>query len=149
MGRILGDATNPRYELDNGTILELRPLTQLAFTRYMQEWKRANPEPLPPEYVMSNGETGQDTSNARYLAQHAVWQEAFTSSQIEFVFKYGVVNEPPSDFVPYLPIFEHDRKLNWLYSILPNSELEEGALTNAIMGIANATTEGVEQAEKN
>lgn len=144
---IAGDANNPQFITKSDITLHLRPLRALQLQRFMIEWQRKNPRPDAPKYLMSNGEWGYSADDVTYLYKIGDWEARFSSEQANFILNYGIVTLPPSEWVADVPIFEDNPKLNWLYAILEDEDL--GNLTQAILGIANATEQGVKDAEKN
>lgn len=143
----LGDVNNPEFELACGVVIQLRPIRSLVLQRYMVEWEKGNPQPLPLKYQMSNGEWADADFDPAYQSLKESWDRAFQDHQTSVVFKLGVASPVPADWQPEFDIFADNPKLNWLYSVIADEELE--ALSTAIVGLANATQAGVEDAQKN
>lgn len=155
MGQIHGTRhNNPQYETDSGVLLDLRPLGTLAINKKMRFWIRDHPRPEPPIVKLENNDPWPNVEDAYYKLAMGLWHEEYSDHYADQILTFGVMSEPPPDWVDILELNLSSPKLSWIYTILDGpandkGETEVSDLVHWIMGITDPTPEAVEHAQKN
>lgn len=139
-----GTVQQPQYETKSGVVLDLKPIKRLILERFRLEYLKANPAPEPIMITLSNGDVAYDIENPVYLQRKADHDATYNLELVDFIFKYGVLNQPPAEWVNAYGL--GDNKVIWLNEVLDDTDMD--GLTNAIFGLGSATEEGIEDEEK-
>lgn len=141
------NGTKKEYTTPQGTVLELRSITQWAMLNFQTAWERK--KPLPP---LVKTELGDDYNPAdeRYKRELAMWNADYLIAQSHFVVRIGVVNPVPKVFATeaktlYPEMTDDDLKVEWVYSLVGDPE-DMAKLTEAVMGTTMPTEEGIKEA---
>lgn len=141
-----GTKQDPRYTLQDGLELRLRPLKALLLDRWRIDYKKKFPPPQPPVIVLDNDDLWKNAKDPWYLELKADYDEQLNNALAEFLFSHGVRNDPPEDWEPFFDEDNLSLRYMWLSEILDADDIS--GLMNAIMGIDMPTPEGIEDAEK-
>lgn len=145
--RINGNRQQPTFTLSNGTVLALRPITQLIYYRWLNEFNRRYPEPKIPRITLENGDEDYDVENKGYLQMKAEYDLKANLAANDFILRVGVLTTPPPDWVSSFG-FNNEPKLDWLMEQVSDTD-ELGELIEAISSIDIPTKAATEEAEKN
>lgn len=142
-----GTVEKPQFITESGAVLTLRPIPNLVFARFEIEFEKKHPSPMPPKKVLANGEEWYDRNDDTFKEQRQAWSTVHQTAQMDFIWGFGVITEPPKGWTSSFGLNGSMPKLNWLAEILTDDETE--SLTTAIVSINHPTEEAVEEAEKN
>lgn len=156
MGKILGTRYNkPQFQCENGTILDLKPISGLVYDRWQLEYNRKHPTPKPPRGKdLENGNPYYNKEDPDYVQAATLWNDNHQEAMFTFLFGKGVLSNPPDDWVNEFEIYEDNPKLAWLFTILEaDGETEDRneltQLMKAIIGLDMVTEGAVQEAQKN
>lgn len=141
-----GDFKNPSYEFEDGTTVRLRTIGAAHLMAYTNRYKDTHPAPVPPTYTMQNGEDTNDENDKRYQFLLNEWNERMGYDTLLFLIDKGVLDIPPSDYIPInddLPV-----KQDWILGYLYTADLMIN-FQEAVMGLSVPTEAGIADAEKN
>lgn len=149
MGQRLGTRyDNPRFALGNGVIFDLKPVSGLLVQRYQLEWEQSHPVPVPETVKLANGDPWKDVNAPDYQLAVDLWTRLRNDAVNAFTLKAGIQNRPPKGWVNEWDVAKDEPIVAWIYGqIVDTSDLED--LINAILGLTNATEDGIREAEKN
>lgn len=142
--QINGDANNPTFTTESGLVLRLRHVPLTTYRRWGILYEKRHPAPPPPVRILSNGDEYADHYDATYQALRDDWKTRKAEAETEFVIEAGVLTDVPKGWEhPFgLPV----SKVVWLEEILTTAEANN--LMHAILGLNQATSAGIEEAEK-
>lgn len=140
----------------NDMTFHLKEIPALYQTRFMSDYEKKNPKPVPPmravKYVGKVENLEPDTENEYYKQQKEDWDRSFALSYTDFMICMGVMDNPPADWQPAYSfeneLSEKERKVLWVGEFFPSQD-ELNELSEAIQSINTPTAKGLEVAEKN
>jgi hypothetical protein len=141
----IGDFKNPKYEFEDGTIVHLRTIRTGILVAYNATYKQQNPPPVPPTYIMQNGEEAAADFDPAYQHLLTEWTERMNYQFILFLIDKGVIDEAPVTFESFGLALTP--KQEWILSYLDETTLAD--FQNAVMGLSMPTEQGIADAEKN
>lgn len=140
---------------DSGVTLLLKPIEPVLLQRFIIEWGKKYPKPVPPliEINIAGKLISQpDAKDAYFIMQLEDWSARQNTDVLDFMLAYGVLDRPPDDWLPdeifysgHLP--EYQRKALWISGQIRTVK-DLTALQEAIEGL-NSVTEGGLEASKN
>lgn len=145
---------NFRLEDSNKT-LTLKPIPPLLLQRFVLEWRKTHPKPVPPPREMTIGDEVVAVPNSTdqyFVMLLEDWAEEKNAAEVDFFLAYGVVDSPPDDWEPDPLFYSGDRPPQWKRKALWLSEIlqtldDMNRLTEAIQSLNMITERGLEEAK--
>lgn len=136
------------YQTNEGTVLEFRPVSNWTINHLNMKWEKT--KPIPPKFKSENGIEDYYPTDARYVQDLRIWEQAKAAELNETMVRLGVLSEPPADFVAvyeaeFPDIEPKNIKVHWVYTLLG----DEDTMTeffNVLLGQTQITEAGLKEA---